>query len=215
MIYYQAINTELNNWLRWGRGHSFLFVATDDEVKHWLLSSLTPQYAPCLMVTSSMVKEDKVFTEIPVYGQMNELDEFMHTVRNTGKFWIWSQQLSRDLRIEPHTQIAAQLSLNGLILIQHGRKLRDLTTPDQEIAIAPSSLGIVDRVQNVKSGEVRHYDAYLHIFTVLKRELKKRLIYTSILRWRTGEEKEVIGAGVPLWTEAVLRDAPGAAIDFI
>lgn len=206
MTLYQAINSDLENWLRLGRGRNVTFIATDEEVQEWLSSCLPAGFGPYRLVGADLVREGKHYVQLPFSGQIDELSQLMHRPdRDAFQFCIWSKTLTPDLELTPRTNIAAQLGVNGLISLQHGSKIKDYSTPDQLPALWPSSLGVIDRVQNRETGEIRHYAEYLQIYSILKRAMKKLTIYSAVLRFKTGEEEEVVGAGAPLWTEGAKR----------
>ncbi len=206
MNQYSAINSHLDVWQRIGRGRSFEFVATDQEILAWLISCLPVDFAPYTLVSTNMVQQGKSFVE---RTSPDQVDRFLE-LKGEGKdsvteFWIWSQSLTPDLELKSHATVTRQLAFNGLIRLSHGRRLTDYTLPERPIAVWPSDLVMVDRVLNSLTGELRHYDDYLRIYRALVRKMKERTVYRSILRFRSGEEREATKTEELNWTEGAKR----------
>lgn len=199
---YPAIPPNQEAWMRLGRGHTHTFLATDEEVQQWLVSSLRADLGPYLIVGSDLIQEGKYWVELPFTGQISELIALLHSAeRSRSSVWIWSRTLTPDLEIKSRTTIGKQLAVNGLVNLQHGSRLTDVTIPERPLALWPSSVGIVDRVQNQVTGETRYYQGYLSIYKALVNAIKKTTIYSSIMRSRSGMEEEIVGRGAPMWTE--------------
>jgi hypothetical protein len=201
----EPITEDLDNWNRIGRGRTLQFFATDDEVQHWLKTALPPEYAPYTLVGTDKVRVDRRrYIDQPFRCELVELVQCMHAIQTPRyNFWILSEVLTPGLLLEPRPGVDRILSFNGLILLQHGLMLKDYRDPIQSIKQDASSIGIVDRVVNLKTGEERFYEDYSKIYEQLHKTISKDLIYSSIVSFREGGEKETL---LKRMTEGAVRN---------
>jgi hypothetical protein len=177
------IRDELENWHRLSRGHRFDFFATSEEIQAWLLSALPKAFEPYMLVTSDTTREGRAWVHLPVECA---LDEFLSCLNvspaRSFNFHIWSKALTPELSFPHGPWVDWVCATNGLLLVQHGR----LHDGRQDA----SAIGVVSRVRNVVTGEVREYDGYVAIYKMLKRVIRKALVYETIIRWPNGTEEE-------------------------
>jgi hypothetical protein len=186
------INIEnLDRWERVGRGRTLQFFATDEEVQGWLVHALPPEYAPYHLVGVDIVKEDRLYVEQPFMCEISALLQCMQGLEEPRyDFWIWSEILTSTLPLQGGAWLTKFFSFNGLINLQHGSMIRDYSDPSRRICRAASSIGLVDRVRNLDTGEERHHEGYLRIYKALHKTIKKALVYSSIIRFPDGHEEE-------------------------
>jgi len=149
-------------WVRHGRGKGVHFRASDDDVTRALKSALPKEYAPYVLIASILRKvgakyrsncEVIGFDDIPRLRQEGVWQYFIGSLRLT--------------RLSDFAQIDFAdrwLATNGLIDLQHGR----IGKKGPE----PSSFGIVDRVRNTETGEIRTHRDYLKVYEALARLIK-------------------------------------------
>jgi hypothetical protein len=75
------------------------------------------------------------------------------------------------------------------------------------LAKTASAIGLVDRVYHRDSNEVRQHEAYLRLLNMMKRAIRKSLVYTSILIGPDDVEQEQVSG--PLWTEGAKQEYEG------
>jgi hypothetical protein len=155
-----SINPDV--WVRHGRGKVVHFKASDDEVICALNSALPHEYAPYVLLASSLRKVEKKYRS---NCEVISFDDIPRLVREgVWQYVICSLRLTR---LPDFTQLDfadGWLATNGLINLQHGRIGKK--------GPAPSSFGIVDKVRNVESGEIRTHRDYLKVYKALTRLIK-------------------------------------------
>ena len=157
--------SELQAWIRRGRGKSFQFFACDEEVEALLSNALPKRLAPYTVMGLSMTRVDNEEYEQRV--ELFDISRFTE-LRHKGiwQLFLLSHSLSNDF--DPAAGGNLQyLSFNGLVNIQHGRLRKGVWQP--------SSLGIVNEIVHVQTGEVIQHSEYLSIYNTLVAALKKRL----------------------------------------
>lgn len=182
---------DVNEWRRLGRGRDFQFFATDDEVQDWLLNCLPQEFGPYSLIGADLVKEGKIYVEQAFEFDISELKKAIYEQDEPRwQYWIISKVLTPELNLVKGTNITRILSFNGLILLHHGSNIRHYGLDIKKLYRAASSIGIVDKVINDATGEVRHHEEYLCIFNSLKRLIKKSLCYSSIHTFKNGSKRE-------------------------
>src|SRR5215217_8032924 len=116
--------TDVDRWDRGNFGRRFQFIATDEEVQHWLLHCLPSKYAPYRMVGYDRVPGDGSFyVDEP---EQCELDALLPCMQERDPprwaFFIWSQTLTPDLPLQRmdlrHTSGIDKVCIyNGLVLL--------------------------------------------------------------------------------------------------
>jgi len=193
----QDVIYDVDNWFRIGRGRELQFFATDDEVQSWLLNFLPEEYAPYSLVGADLIKKGKIYIEQGFEFDISELEKAMYEKDETRwHYWIRSKVLTPELRLITGERITWTLSYSGLVSLQHGREL-------QNMGRDASSIGIVERVKNEKTGEIRHHKDYLRIFNSLKRKVKRTLCYSTIHKFKNGTVAE--DTRLQLMTEKAVR----------
>jgi hypothetical protein len=154
---------ELPLWTRVGRGRSFEFSASDEEIARWLAEGLPDEEAPYLIAGADRIKVGRYYSWEPFTYR---IDEFRRCVDDRAGAWrnlfIWSLALTPDLQLLPGTNVDATCAVNGLVLVQ--RRL------GQELP----NIGITHRVQHIETGEVRHHEAYDRVFGRLRAFIRKK-----------------------------------------
>lgn len=187
----QPILDNLDDWQRAGRGRVLQFFATDEEVQRWLIAALPSEYAPYLLIGVDLVKEGRIFVEKPFQCEVSSLLDCMQLgIEPRFKFWIWSKVLIPNPPLKTERQLSRWLSFNGLVLLQHGRTITDKTDPSRQVCRSASSIGMVDKVVNIRTGETRQFEGYLKIYKKIHKAISKSLMYSSIVRFRDGHEEE-------------------------
>jgi hypothetical protein len=203
---------QADEWERVGRGRTLQFFCTDQEIQQWLIDGLPTDYAPYRLVGYDMVKSDRTYRMVPFECEVDSLQECIRQSEGErSEFFIQSQQLTALPPLSPGANIAAVYSYNGLIRLQHGVLNRE--------GLAPSRIGIVDRVCHIASGEVVDHKEYLSIYNRLRRRIDKERRYATIIRFRDGQELE--SDRNVRWTEGAVQayeagvqftDRPGRCI---
>lgn len=198
--------SERSEWRRLGRGKTLEFFATDDEVRQWLMH-LPAEFRPYKLIGYDLVEVSKR-RFVPQQWEF-ELSDFPGCMQGPREmrweFGIWSAKLSP----KPATTVdrSAKSPPHNLVLLQHGGFLKlpwlDLKLSQKDVRRrVESSIGIVDRIINDKTGEVVVFKEYLEIFNSLRKEIEKKLCFASIQSFRDGTELETTQYR---WTEAAVR----------
>ncbi len=156
-------------WQRYGRGKIVQFFATDREIYELLEKQLPEEFGPYSLLWVRSVQDGKEYKH--EYSE-SDLSEFLN-LRSEGvwKFFLKSEVLTTGTFSESSAPLDWSWSFSGLINIQQGR----LREGKQEW----SGLGIVDKAKNKDTGEVVTHEGYLKIFSVLKKALRKQLVYDT------------------------------------
>ena len=211
---------DVNEWRRLGRGKDLQFFATDDEVQDWLIKALPKKYAPYTLIGVESVKAGKIYIREPFELDVTELKRAMHWGNKVRwQFWIRSKIITPELNFSKQMRITWVFSYTGLVELQHGSNIRHYGLNTKELYRDASSIGVVDKVINDATGDIKHHKEYLRIFNSLKRQIKKRLCYSSIHTFKNGSQRE--DRKLQLMTEdavqayhsgLLLKNAPGQKI---
>jgi hypothetical protein len=179
---------DVDNWHRVGRGRVLQFFATDDEIQEWLLSALPPEYGPYTLVGADLVQiEKKKYIQKGFEFGIDELKRAMYEQDETRwEYWIRSKVITPQLDFSRHKMISWILSYSGLVGLHHGSYNKNKWVD----GLDASSIGIVDQVNNDKTGEKIQHKEYLNIFKKLNREIKNHLCYSSFWKYKDGSERE-------------------------
>jgi len=150
---------ETQQWLREGRGKTFQFFATAEETVEILGTALPVQFAPYSIFGTFLVKAGKFYKHDYLSGPITDFPLFR--ARGIWQFFIQSQVLSSELLITPGSNIDHLCVANGLINLQQGSLAKSL--PNE------THIGLVDKVRNTVTGELRQHADYLKIFNAIKR----------------------------------------------
>jgi hypothetical protein len=187
--------TDVERWQRMGRGRTLQFFATDDEVQSWL-SSLPERYEPYLLMGVDKVRAGSNYVDLPFHCR---IEEFLECSKagdgNRWEFWILSEAITPGLVALHQGRLGVLYSYSGLVRLVHGLTLRDCRDA--------SSIGIVDKVINLDTGEVRQHAEYLEIFNTLRKTIKKDLRYSAIGHFPDGSQHE--DTSLRLFTEGAVR----------
>ncbi len=159
---------DFTGWHRAGRGRSFQFYATDDEIAEWLLEMLQADFAPYVVF-----REKRVGSRLVVHERnLDDIERSFADDRNT-RHWIKSAVLSPGLHPEDISapNDVGKLSFNGLIAVRLGA--------DWKGRREAAELALIDRVRNDETAEERRRSDYLRIFERLRRSLRKRLVVNT------------------------------------
>jgi hypothetical protein len=176
---------DIAHWDRVGRGKTLQFIATDEEVRAWLLESLPAEYQPYFLVGMDLVKEArKKYLRVPFRFPLANISQCLDDPGNRRhQFWILSERISPSLRFRKGDPIDAICSINGLVEVYHGFTYKDGRRGE-------SWIGIVDRVRRVITKEIRRHDSYLKIYSALKSTISCALVYSTIHTFANGSEIE-------------------------
>ncbi len=158
-----------DTWLRAGRGRSFQFYATDEEVLQVLRTCLPEALGPYSLIGSYVVTSG----HRPVHHFISATpDEFL-TVRANGvwQFFLRSWQLTPRLDLPADETLNACLSLHGMVNIQQGRILKGHWQY--------SNIGMANRVQHTVTHQLVVHQSYERLFTTLKRAIDKILYFAT------------------------------------
>lgn len=129
-----------------------------------------------------------------------EVDQLVESLRQTDgsgyNYWLWSEELTPDLRLEQCERVNGICSHNGLVLVQHGLMRRG--------AKDRSRIAIIEGVVNLDTGEERRHDGYAKVYRTLRRVIDKHLVYSAVHRFRDGHEEE--DDRVQRMTEGAVRE---------
>src|SRR5438445_8919582 len=120
---------DVQDWAREGNGKELQFVATDGEVRAWLQTALPSEYRPYFLVGSDLIQRDNTdrrsFHEVPFRF---DLSDFPGCLQGPGgprfNFWIESDRLTPGLSLVPGAQCENVCSCNGLVMLQHGLRIK-------------------------------------------------------------------------------------------
>jgi hypothetical protein len=155
-------------WYRVG-GYRFEFFASTEEIQRWLREELPPEYAPYSLIIIGELRKRRI-------------DQLCELVRKgNSQFYLYSKKLTPDLdkarkpfMKEYRDERDVQLGFSGLILLQFSR-------------ISPNSICLVDKVRYVPTNELQHRQNYKPLFSMLKRKIRKQLLYYAKLGRETWE----------------------------
>lgn len=202
-----SLITALAQWQRVGRGRSLQFFATDEEVQAWLNHALPEEFAPYVLVGVDKIKQSRFkYVDEPFQCDVSALSACMSgPVGRRSDFWICSKVLTPELLLRRGIWQQRLFSSNGLVDLAHGMmvKVRNPRDPAQPLEQYASAVGIVDKIQNLETGEVRQYEGYLRIYQALRKVIRKELVYSSVVRAADGTEAE--DTSVALMTEGAVR----------
>jgi hypothetical protein len=173
-----------SEWDRAGRGRRTEFFATDEEILDWLAPELSSN--GLRVVGYELERQpDRKYVEIPYATDALPIGTANEPSRRW-KFYLQPVHTAPDIHDLLGTSVDATLSVNGLIQIQHG-----LVT--QAGVRERSSVGLVDRVRNLATGEVIVHDASLKLYRRLVRSLKPRLTHSAVWTFADGSTVEDTG----------------------
>jgi hypothetical protein len=188
-----TILSDVTSWARAGNGLELQFYAIDSEVADWLQRFLPPEYAPYYLVGSDLVGSSrKNYEEVPFRFELADFPACAHpTDRERFNFWLLSERVTPALRAHAGHLVEGFYSCNGLIELQHGWRLK-VKHLRPEISYQQSSrIAILNRIQNLKTGEIRTNEtAYMEVFRLLRRAIKRELVYCTVLTFPDGHEEE-------------------------
>jgi hypothetical protein len=172
------------DWERAGRGRSLQFFATDEEVERLLSDVLPEEYEPFLLVGVDVCRQGDGYVRRPFEFKIRDFRLALESPQGRRwSFFLGSGRLTPQLRADELPADEAVFSLSGLVHLQHGRQHRGLWTE--------SSIGVVDRVRNIDTGEVREHERYLGIYKTLESASRKILKYPAIQKFADGHEEIV------------------------
>lgn len=156
---------ETHQWLREGRGKTFQCFATAEELVEILSMALPVQFAPYSLLGTCLVKEGKTYQHDYLSGSISDFP--LLRARGIQQFFIRSQVLSGELLITHGSNLDHLCVANGLINLQQGSLAKSL--PNE------THIGLVDKVRNTLTGELRQHADYLKIFNAIKQAVQKQL----------------------------------------
>lgn len=159
-----------DSWQRYGRGKIVQFFATDEEVCEFLEECLPREFAPYSLLWVRFIEDGNKYRHEYVASDLGDFLELR--AQGVWKFFLRSKVLTPGAFPESTAPVDWSWSFSGLVNIQQGR----LRQGRQEW----SGLGIVDKAQNKETGEIVSHEGYLKIFNVLKKSLRKRLLYNTV-----------------------------------
>ena len=154
--------SEVSNWFRVGRGRSFQFDASDEEIARWLLAALPTGQGPYVVVGSSSVPVGHKHSWEPFTYPLLDIERCF-AERDSPNLFVWSLSLTPGLHLEPGPNIQSTCAANGLILVQH------------RLPRMSPSIGLTHRVADEDSGKVLYHEAYDRMFQRLRRYIRSQL----------------------------------------
>jgi hypothetical protein len=189
------IITDVQHWVRVGRGRSLQFFATDEEVQSWLCH-LPEKYKPYYIVGFDRVKAERTYVDQFFRCEMSALLECMNAREpKRWNFWIQSEAITPDIERGYEGWLDLLFTRNGLVHLQHGMIRKDRRDA--------SSVGIVDKVRNLNTGALQEHQEYLEVFYALRKLIKKALCYSAIVHFPDGSQYE--DTSLRLFTDGAVR----------
>jgi hypothetical protein len=195
---------EPQSWVRIGDGKELQFFATDLEVQNWLEGALLSDYAPYYFVGSDLEEIAKrSYRQTPFRLALSELPAHLRRYPDRFNYWLLSEVLTPDLDLKIGDPITNLCGFHGLILLQHGLRIK-VPHISKEVLVQDSSrIAIVTQFRNLRTNEIMKSESYLPIFENLKKTIKKDLVYATVQRFPDGHEEEDIRTA--LMTEGAAR----------
>ncbi|RKZ78401.1 MAG: hypothetical protein DRR19_26475 [Candidatus Parabeggiatoa sp. nov. 1] len=170
---------DTEDWIKQGRGKTFQFIATDEEIMATLQSSLPSQFTPYSIWGTVMTEEGKPDKHVCL---CSPLEDFLQ-LRQQGlsQFFIQSDILSDSLPKEASPHLDRLLAVNGLVSLQLGRVSKG--------TLSQSNLGVIDTLKNAKTGKLLKHQDSIKIFNAFKKGLR------YLLSQKNSKQKGVSRAG--------------------
>jgi hypothetical protein len=185
------IISEIDHWLRQGRGKTFQFSATAKEVAELLRKTLPSQFAPYSLLGIVMVKEGKYYKQVCRVATIADFP--LLRAEGIWQFFIYSQVLSHELPIKESSDLEGLCATNGLINLQQSYV--------NQVLLQETNIGMIDKVKNTLTGEIREHSDYLKIFHIIKDIAKSQNKLTSSKKsGRYGQAKTAFASSLPRMT---------------
>jgi hypothetical protein len=149
-------------WIRYGRGKGVHFRANDDDIVRALTSGLPQGYAPYVLLATSLRKVGNKYESNCEVTNFDDIPRFRQ--EGVWNYFLGSLRLTALPNFDQLDSAGRWLATNGLINLQHGRTGKK--------GLEPSSVGIVDKVRNTESGEIRTHSDYLKIYKGLAKLIR-------------------------------------------
>ncbi|OPZ86602.1 MAG: hypothetical protein BWY76_00875 [bacterium ADurb.Bin429] len=167
------------DWMPLGRGRSYNFYATDDEVIAIIRDAVDPSLRPCKLIGVQTVEEAGSYRQTAqIYNLMDSFDFDVPLDSYTPMIYIWPLPFVPDLPLYDAPALYLKLSYHGLVCYERPN-WSDTLKPGHRIW-RESSLLIVDRVINRITGEERSFPEMYKLFTRLRRKMNTVLVYSTI-----------------------------------
>lgn len=153
-------------WERTGRGSTYQFFATDDDLLEILRSGLSDALGPYSLLAEGVrrgptqqgvrqVAPEKVLSLCSFEAQESETNVFVASHILTGA--NLPQWFLDDLQ--------RACAINGLVVIQHG-------FVNWNGVRGPTAFGVASKIRNVMDGQIHAHEGYRRIFEALRRAAK-------------------------------------------
>lgn len=175
--------SKIKEYYKSGRGTTFQYYITDQELQSILLEKLSKEYEPYSLICYKNDGNGLFFFQEEMIGNFNEA-----RAKNYDTFFLRSLKITPDIIIpfepvvsaERRSELQSYYIYNGLIEIQHGFKLKHKYFYE-------SSIGVIGKYYNINSPDkLFENEDYTKVFNVLKKNIKHVLKYRS---------KEILASG--------------------
>ena len=165
-----------DDWFRCGRGHSFSFYATPEEIQPLVFEAIDSTFDDYYIcgTHSKKIENTRNFEQIGFFYPIKEIVQCLHDHESSLNFNLGVESLT------PKNELIglnsdALMSLNGLVLLQYITKPNPINS-----RIRPSRIGIVSKVYNKTTNEIVSHDACFQIYNKLKKVFRKKLPYRTL-----------------------------------
>ena len=173
-----------DDWFRCGRGHSFSFYATPEEIQPLVFEAIDSTFDDYYIcgTHSKNIENTRNFEQVGFFYPIKEIVQCLHDNKSNLNFCIGFEDLTPSKDIVALNS-SAFMSLNGLVLLQY------FTTPNAKTSRIPASnIGIVSKIYNRTTDEIVSHDAYFQIYNKLKKVFRKKLPYRTLFVCQNGND---------------------------
>lgn len=169
-----------NAWTRTGRGHEVQFLATDEEIQHWISDSLPPH--ECFLIGHDRITAGREWRDEPFISPASEYASAKNGHSGVRlNLWIWCRAIGPAIHLGATLPDDASCSLSGLILLQPVKYV-------DMVPGVPGRIAIVTQVQHLGTGQLVECTEYKAMYEKLRRRITADLRYRTMRRFPNGSE---------------------------